>query len=141
MLSTGPTSPKPPDPSVHKFLLLLSIPEPRFSLSFALERSLSPSLSWWQTAPCQTVRHTERKSRLCCAVAAVDERTSSSPKRPPPAPPPSAALPHLDAVQRRHPHVQEHPIKHRHRDVLQDSGMGISRAVPWGSVPAKCPLL
>lgn len=130
MLAIGPTSPKPLDPSVHKFVLLLSIPEPSFSLSFSLERSLSPSLSWawWEIAPCQAIHHRELKSRLCWAVAAAAEQTPCSPAAP-------AALPHLDAVQRRHPHVQEHPIEHRHRDVLQDSGVGGQQGCSLG-VPA-----
>lgn len=32
-----------------------------------------------------------------------------------------AAPAHLNAVQRRHPHVQKDPVQHRHRDVLQNS--------------------
>lgn len=110
---------------IHQFTSFSCFPasqSPPFSLSFARERSLSPSLCWaWcEIAPCQAVQHRELKSRLCCAVAAVAEQTLSSPS----ALPPSAALPHLEAVQCRRPHVQEHPIEHRHRDVLQDSGVG-----------------
>lgn len=81
----------PPLPSsVHKLLLLLSIPEPSFSLSFPLERSLPPCFcwAWWEIAPCQAVQQKGLKS-------------PSSPPGPPPSPggcsapsPPCAGTPH-----------------------------------------------
>lgn len=113
-LSAGPsTSPRPPDPSVPKLLLLLSIPNTSLSLSSAPERSLCPSSSWawWGTDLCQATHHCH--AELNPAGSKLPHPQNS---------PPAAAPTHLDAVQRRHPHVQKDPIQHRHRDVLQNSG-------------------
>lgn len=97
--------------------------------------SVPPCLGLAGHGPVPGCRAAELNPRLCCAGGAGINPLV------PQTDPPSGAPAHLDGIQRRRSHVQEDAVQHRHRDVLQHSGCGVSgvsgRGSPGGCAPPR----